>query len=215
MRGRGQERFVWVLLALASVLGADRGALAIDDPRPGSQASPGAVAEFKLEDLEGHKLTREHFRGHQAVVLFFLGTECPVSNGYAPEMTALAGRYAKQGVLVEGVHSDPSVTREVAREHAKEYSLKFPILLDPEQSLARQAGITITPEVVVLSSEGKILYRGRIDNRYSTDGKRRLEATRHELEEALGAVLAGRQPAAASTKAFGCPLPKRRMPAAK
>ena len=50
-------------------------------------------------------------------------------------------------------------------------------------------------------------YRGRIDNRYASDGKRRDDPTTHELVDALEAVLAGEAPAIAQTKAFGCPLP--------
>lgn len=212
MRHASLERFrallsgalVWSLCA-SWALAADNGSA---NPAPG--ASLGAIGDFSLEDLAGRTLTQQHFRGSRAVVLLFLGTECPVSNGYAPMMTELASRYAKQGVLVEGVHSDPTVIREQARQHAKEYSLTFPILLDPQQVLARQAGVTVTPEAVVLASDGKIMYRGRIDNRYSIEGKRRLEATSHDLDQALTAVLAGRQPAPATTPSFGCPLPKPR-----
>ncbi len=55
---------------------------------------------------------------------------------------------------------------------------------------------------------GKVLYRGRLDDRYSLDGKRRDEPREHDLQEALEAVLAGREPTVRETKAYGCPLPK-------
>ncbi|HEY5311062.1 MAG TPA: redoxin domain-containing protein [Pirellulales bacterium] len=204
--------FVVGLSAAAELAFAAELALAGEGAQAAEAAKPtlGAVGDFSLQDLHGQTVTQKHYRGCRAVVLFFLGTECPVSNGYAPTMTELDRRYKKQGVIVEGVYSEPSVTREAARAHAKEYSLDFPISLDPEQVLARQAGITITPEAVVLAADGKVLYRGRIDNRYSPEGKRRLEATRHDLDAAISAVLAGQTPPAVSTPAFGCPLPKRR-----
>ena len=205
------------LLVCAAVWSADAGGTMAADEAAGNgtQASLGTIGDFALQDLDGRTLTRQHLAGKRAVVLLFLGTECPVSNGYAPIMTELANRCAKQGVLVEGVHSDPTVTRQSAREHAKEYALTFPMLLDPEQLLARQAGVTVTPEAVVLAADGKIAYRGRIDNRYSPEGKRRLEATSHDLDLALAAVLAGHRPAAATTPSFGCPLPKRRPAASQ
>jgi peroxiredoxin len=208
------------LLLLSCVLALSvsaQWAPAAEDTQANAAAEPalGAVGDFAIQDLDGHTVSQKHYRGCRAVVLFFLGTECPVSNGYAPTMSELQRRYAKQGVIVEGVYSDPSVTRKAAREHAKEYSLSFPVLVDPEQVLARQAGITITPEAVVLAPDGKVLYRGRIDNRYSREGKRRLEATRHDLDAAVSAVLAGQQPPMASAPAFGCPLPKRRTAASE
>ena len=51
-----------------------------------------------------------------------------------------------------------------------------------------------------------MLYRGRIDDRYSPDGKRRNEPRTRDLEDALDAVAAGRKPAVSETPVFGCPL---------
>jgi hypothetical protein len=62
------------------------------------------------------------------------------------------------------------------------------------------------PEAVILSSAGGVLYRGRIDDRYSLDGKRKLRAHTKDLESALEAVLAGKKIAVPSTRAYGCPL---------
>jgi peroxiredoxin len=171
------------------------------------------VADFSLVDTRGTKHSINEWRRSKAVVLFFIGTECPVSNGYAPDMQQIATRYAEQGVACFGVHADPSVTSAAAAEHAKQYSLTFPILLDPEQVLAQSTAARVTPEAVVVSPTGKVLYRGRIDDRYATDGKRRDDATVQDLENALRAVLSGAAPAVSDTKAFGCPLPKPRASA--
>src|SRR5579883_1574004 len=107
------------------------------------------VGDFALNDAHGARHTAKEWAGRRAVVLLFLGTECPVSNGFAPEMTRLAKAYGPQGVAVWGVHPDPDVTPEAAARHAKEYALDFPILLDPRQTLARRAGVRVTPEAVV------------------------------------------------------------------
>ena len=72
---------------------------------------------------------------------------------------------------------------------------------------ATRFGISVTPEAVVLSPEGKVLYRGRIDDRYSLDSKRREEASTHDLADAIEAAIEGKEPAVRETTAFGCPLP--------
>ena len=51
------------------------------------------------------------------------------------------------------------------------------VLLDPRQVLVEHAGATITPQVAVLSPEGKVLYLGRIDNRVEDFGRSRPKAT--------------------------------------
>jgi peroxiredoxin len=172
--------------------------------------SLGEIKEFSLEDTAGTKHGRHEWRDKKAVLLLFIGLDCPVSNGYAPEMQRLVENYATRGVACYAVHADPDVTAEMAATHAKEYGLKFSVLLDPLQALARQAGARYMPEAVVLSKEGQIVYRGRIDDRYTLEGKRRDQPQTHELEDALEAVLAGKEPPVAETKVYGCRLPKLR-----
>ncbi len=148
------------------------------------------------------------WKGQKAVVLIFLGTDCPVSNFYAPEHARLAKVFAEKGVVFYGIHADPDVTAAAAARHAADYRLPFPVLLDPAQAVTRQTGVRVVPSAVVLSPDGQVLYRGRVDDRYNAAGVRREVPTTHELEDALKAVLAGKAPPVAETKAFGCPLPE-------
>jgi hypothetical protein len=141
-------------------------------------------------------------------VLFFISADCPASNGYAPELARLAKAYSEKGVLFYAVHSDPDLTAKEASTHAKEHGLTFPILLDPDQSLARQAGATRVPTAVVLAPDGKVLYCGRIDDRYVSLGKKRAEPTRKDTQIALDEVSAGKTPTVAQTDTIGCLLPK-------
>jgi peroxiredoxin len=174
--------------------------------RDGNEAAA-LVKVFSLADVKQQMHTAAEWKGKKAVVLIFLGTECPVSNGYSPEYARLAKAFGKRGVVFYGLHPDPDVTEEAAIKHAKEYKLTFPILLDPMQKVTKRAEVTVTPEVVVLTPAGRVLYRGRVDDRYSLDGKRREYPKTKDLEEALTAVLKGKAPTVARTKAFGCPLP--------
>ena len=79
-----------------------------------------------------------------------------------------------------------------------------------DQTLADETGVQTTPEVVLLT-KNELVYRGRIDDRYSLGGKRRDEPRTRDLQNAIDAVLAGKLPAVRETKPFGCPLPKRRV----
>jgi len=177
----------------------------------GDRALP-TLRDFRLTDAAGESHTLADYREHKLIVLLFLGTECPVSNGYAPEFRRIVEEYAAQNVAVLGVHSDPSVTAKTARDHAAEYRLPFPILLDARQEVAHALGITTVPETVVLLPTGTVIYRGRVDDRYSADGKRRDTPRSQELRAAITAGLAGKSPAITQTKAFGCLLPTASKP---
>jgi thiol-disulfide isomerase/thioredoxin len=166
----------------------------------------GPVHEFALTDSDGQLHTMAEWANRPAIVLFLIATECPVSNGYAPEMSRLAREFGPRGILFLGIHSEPGLSAELAGRHAREFGLEFPVLLDPEGSLAHQAAVRVTPEAVVLSPDGQIYYRGRIDDRYAPDGRHRPSAQSRELQTALEAILAGESPLITQTKAFGCPL---------
>jgi len=180
---------------------------------------PGVAAEglpkltgVELTDLVGHKHTFGGRSEGQLTVLVFLGTECPVSNGYAPSLNRLHAAYTASGVVILGVHSDPDVDAAVARTHAKDYELQFPLVLDHDQRLAQACGVHRVPTAVLISSDGRLLYRGRIDNRYEPNGVRRPQATVFDLRNAIESALAGQQPNPSTTEPFGCPLPPLRQP---
>jgi peroxiredoxin len=151
------------VLALASVClaGCALSLTAEDTPA----VSLGRVAQFELKDVQGKTHTQKSWAAAPAIVHLFLGTECPVANGYAPEMSRLAKQFAERGVVFVGVHCDPDVTAMLAAQHAREYQLTFPILLDPKQTLAKPAGVHTMSAAVVLSPDGEVVYRGRIDDR--------------------------------------------------
>ena len=171
----------------------------------GSVAQDGL--QFSLTDTDGKTHTQTEWQQSKAVVLFFVGAECPISNAFAPEINRINTAYGSKQVSFYIVHSDPDITKEAAANHAAEYGYKFTVLLDPKQVLAKKFGVTITPTAVMLSSEGEALYRGRIDNRYIALGQKRPEATQHDLRDALEATLAGKKVAEAVTKPIGCFLP--------
>lgn len=144
---------------------------------------------------------------HRAFLLFFVGHECPVSNQYAPEIERISRRAAAEHVAVYRVYPDPELSQEKADAHGREFGISAPALLDQNLSLASKCGVTRVLQTVLLSSEGEVLYRGRIDDRYSPDGKRRDDPRTHDLEDALDAVLAGQSPLVKETPVYGCPLP--------
>lgn len=166
----------------------------------------GTPVHFDLPGTGGGRVQFSGFAGSRALVLVFLGTDCPISNRYSPLLESMRVEYARKGVEFLAVFSDAAVSLDAAKEHLTAFSLGMPGVLDPGASLARQTGARVTPEVVVLSPEGATLYRGRIDNRYVDWGKTRTEATERDLRDALDEVLAGKPVSRPVTPALGCAI---------
>jgi hypothetical protein len=137
-----------------------------------------------------------------ASVLIFYWQDCPVSNGYAPEINRISASYTNFAFYI--VQVDPDLTPTAAKAHAKEYDLRVPVLLDPQHHLVKLVKATITPQVFVLGKSGEVLYRGRIDDRNAELGKHRGTATQRDLIEAMDAITAGQPVKQKETKAIGC-----------
>src|SRR5262245_3317479 len=97
---------------LGMILGGGAPPDNIKDVATGDKPAPKTVPDFTLPDAAGQKHGRAGWKDSKAVVLFFIATECPVSNGYAPECARLAKEFGARGVAVYGVQSDPDVTAE-------------------------------------------------------------------------------------------------------
>jgi hypothetical protein len=139
-------------------------------------------------------------------VFIFVRTDCPVSNRYAPELKRLNDEFAARGAAFSLVYADPAQTSEGIRQHIEQYRFPGAVIRDPGHSLVRRAKVTITPEAAVFSASGKLLYHGRIDNRYVELGKAMPNPTRRDLEDAIAAALDGRPQPEASATAVGCYL---------
>lgn len=154
-----------------------------------------------------------NLKGKRAVVLLFIARDCPISNAYAPEINRLCAQYAPQKIAFYMVYPDPDTTLADAQKHAREYGYASPVLLDPGHRLTRRAGATVTPEAVVFAPDGKLLYRGRIDDLYIGFGKQRFAATRHDLRLALDAAAQGKTTPRPFTRSIGCFIPDAKVAA--
>ncbi|MGA3018906.1 MAG: redoxin domain-containing protein [Bryobacteraceae bacterium] len=167
------------------------------------------LPQFSLVDTAGRTHTPADWTGKRAIVLFFVSTDCPLSNNYVPELNRIAQAYAPRGVAFYAVQGDATVPEADVRRHVAEFGYSFPYLFDPEESLAAFTGAVSTPETAVLSPRGDLLYLGRIDNRLEDYGKRRVKITEFDLRDSLDAILAGKPVPRALTKALGCAITRK------
>lgn len=162
-------------------------------------------------DLDGRPIMQLAPPGSRAAVLFFAASDCPISNRYIPEIQRLTRQFEPLGVRVWFVYPNPGDSAEVIRAHDREFVISAHTALDTRQSLTQMARATVTPEAAVFVLQGGGLhevYRGRIDDRYLALGTERPQATHHDLEEAIRAVLAGKPVPQPGGPPVGCSIVK-------
>lgn len=159
-----------------------------------------------VTDLNGHPF--ELGNAGPVRVVVFLGNECPVSNAYAEELKRIVATFSAKGVRFLGVYPEADVTAEDVRRHLREYGMNIDVALDPKLAAVNWTGATRMPEAAVIDRAGIRRYRGRIDNLYASLGNRRAHVTKHDLRDAIAAVLAGKKVAEPVTAAIGCVIPR-------
>jgi hypothetical protein len=178
---------------------------------PVAGAAPRALPlKLELPDVNGRKtMLFEGASNRLALVFVMLANECPIANRAIPELARLHNSYTNRGVAFFFVHANADETDSAVREHAREFALPATPFRDPGLKFTRAAGLKVTPTALVAGPDGRILYRGRINDQFTALGQGRPAPARHDLQLALDAVLAGRPVETPETPVVGCHIVER------
>jgi hypothetical protein len=168
------------------------------------QSAPAKRHLTAATDLEGGPIDPLAESQGRVVVLTFVRSDCPVSNRYAPTLRRLSDEFTPRGASFYLVYPTASTTAADIHEHLQEYDYGMAAIHDAAHTLVRRTGVEVTPEAAVFDREGKLVYRGRIDDRYVDFSKARAEPTTHDLRDAIEAALSDQTVPTPVTKAVGC-----------
>lgn len=171
------------------------------------------VASFKLKNVDGSMVDLASYKSKKGVIVIFDCNTCPYSQAYNDRIIALNKKYASQGYPVMTINANdskisPGDSFDEMAKLAKRKNYDFPYLIDETQEVSRAFGATNTPHVYVLKNEGgsfKVAYVGAIDN----SAMNAASVTERYVENAVDALLAGKEVPTKSTKAIGCTIKYR------
>jgi peroxiredoxin len=162
------------------------------------------VTDFDVTSLNGEQVKYSTLKGDTTVVIF-VSTACPISNGYNDRMKAIYNEYTARGVHFVFINANVNESAAEVAGHAKAHGFPFAVYKDPAGAAADLFGAQVTPETFVIDKNGVLRYHGYVD-----DSVQEARVHNQGLRQALDAVLAGKEPATAQTKAFGCTIKRRR-----
>lgn len=181
-------------------------ALLLNSPRLEAGASGKPVADFTLNSIDG-KAWSLNKQKNKAIVVVFIGTQCPVNNAYMPKLVELEKEYRDKYVQFVAINANDHDTIDAIKEHAKKHKLNFPVLRDDKNTVSSKFGVERHPTAYLIDDEHLIRYHGRIDDQFGI-GYARAQPTRRDLAEAINEVLAGKKVTTASTPVEGCYITK-------
>lgn len=179
--------------ALAASLAA---APSVAEPSIG-QAAPA----FEAADENGELHRLADYAG-KVVVLEWTNPDCPyVDRHYkADTMEKLSARYQGEEVVWLAVNSTHYNEPEDTRKWKAAQGFDYPTLQDAKGAVGRSYGARTTPHMFVIDPEGRLAYRGAIDD----DPRGRKDMPVNFVDGALTSVKAGRAADPSDTKPYGC-----------
>ena len=170
-----------------------------------AESAVGAPApDFTLADLDGKQHHLADYKG-RVVVLEWINPNCPFSRRHAEEgtMTRTAAKHSE--VVWLAINSTDKKHRDflAPAQHAdydKQHGITYPVLADSDGKVGHAYGASTTPHIFVIDEQGKVIYRGAIDDDPYGKGK----ARNNYVDAALRAHEAGKPIEPASTTSYGC-----------
>lgn len=168
------------------------------------------AADFTLKDVDGHMVSLKDYKDTKGVILTFTCNTCPYAKAYQDRLIALDKKYKELGYPVVAINpNDPEVqpgdSYEAMKVRAEEKEYPFPYLLDEGQKVYPVYGATRTPHVFLLENTGDkfvVRYIGAIDDNYADSSA----VKETYVEDAIHALISGKTPETAETKAIGCSI---------
>lgn len=201
--------FVPILL-LVLAAGCERAAAPAAASKPaaaGALRMGDKLPDFELATYDGvrHRLA-DLVDGKRFVVVIWHSPACPCAHNCARAIAAEITPEKYPDVAMLGVLTDKSWDADWMRadlqRQVDEGVVRFPVVVDPDQSVRRLYGAERTPTVWVADREGRIRYWGAPENVLDPEGSN----YRFLLGEALDALRAGKQPETPRFGPIGCKI---------
>jgi peroxiredoxin len=123
---------------------------------------------FSLPATDGKTYSLNDVVGEKGTVIVFICNHCPYVIAVITRLVADARVLMQEGIGFAAICSNdakayPEDSLEKMKLFAKSHDFPFPYLHDESQEVARKYGAVCTPDFFGFGSDGKLKYRGRLD----------------------------------------------------
>jgi len=165
---------------------------------------------FDLLGVDGKQHTTNGYRGAVALLVVFMCNHCPYVQAKFATMNSIANNYRGSGLAFVGINPNnnpdyPDDSFENMKKVASQNNFAFDYLFDGTQGVARDYGAVCTPDPFLFAAKDEkfiLAYHGRFDDALNPGA---IPAT-HEMQEAIEAVLAGKNPEFQFLPSRGCSI---------
>lgn len=141
------------------------------------------------EVVSGNTVSSSDFAGKPLLVMFIC-RHCPYVKHVQIELAKLGKDYeGKIGIVAissNDIAAYPEDAPQSLKKQAEEIGFSFPYLFDESQDVARSFSAACTPDLFLFDKDGKLVYRGQLDDSRPDSG---IPVTGKDVRAAIDAVL--------------------------
>jgi peroxiredoxin len=164
--------------------------------------------DFRLPATDGKSYALSDVVGEKGTVIVFICNHCPYVKAIVDRLTADARTLMADGIGFAAICSNdadayPEDSFANMKRFAEAHAFPFPYLQDTTQEVARAYGAVCTPDFFGYGPDGKLKYRGRLDEGRTSPPPK---GAKRELVEAMRAIAATSEAPAEQTPSIGCSI---------
>lgn len=168
----------------------------------GSQIPMGDVA---IKDVGGNEITLNNMIKVNGILVMFSSNTCPFVKRNEQRIAAIGDFLDKNQIGFVMINSSEGQRKGdesylAMQKHARQKSWNWYYALDEGCVIANAFGAERTPECYLFDKEGKLIYRGAINNNPGNSAA----VTREHLMKAIEEMLAGKDVTVKETRSVGC-----------
>ncbi|MEZ0244000.1 MAG: thioredoxin family protein [Sphingomonas sp.] len=200
----------WILTGVAIATASIAAVAAVPAPRAAEPTLGAPALDFSARDANGNAVWLHDFKG-KIVVLEWNNPGCPfVQKHYkSGNMQRTQAAATAQGVVWLTINSGAAGQQgHMSGAQAKQFvagagAKPTRYLLDPLGIVGKGYGAKTTPHMYIIDANGRLVYRGGIDDKPTAD-QADIAGARNHVTAALAELRAGKPVSVAETRPYGC-----------
>lgn len=164
--------------------------------------------DFRLPDVVTNEMYEVSSFADQkkGLLVMFICRHCPFVIHVKSEIARLGVDYEDSGLGIVAISSNdanshPEDAPHKLKELAQELRLRFPLLYDERQEVAKSYTAACTPDFFLFNAKRELVYRGQLDDARPGNGE---PVDGHSLRAAIEALLAGQAIPDEQLPSMGC-----------
>ena len=166
------------------------------------------MGDVKMVDVSGKKVSLNEVKMENGLLVNFSCNTCPWVIAWQDRYNQLSDLSLANNIGFITINPNSRNREKIGeglddmKEFSKKYDHDFLYTVDKNSEIARAFGATSTPHIYLFNSDGKLVYRGAIDD----NARNKNKVKESYLSNALDNMLEGLPIKNSETKALGCSI---------